>query len=232
MDQGMLDMMPYFSIGFFILIALIVIPLAIRKARKGRKKANNFFPELAQRTGLRVNGDHLTGMYKGYQVKLQYKLNMNAMSAYKTISTGKSNVYGKHSVFPTLHVEVMSPMPFPQLAIYDPPSLWSTSQFIQDAVIGKKPDLPQLDIDGGSFRKGVNFYGDETAAHKLMQSQELKMLLSTWKYTDIRMEGNLTKLTLDNNNASTTIGLNKMYTQPFAIQALDIAVAAARAVQN
>ncbi len=40
------------------------------------------------------------------------------------------------------------------------------------------------------------------------------------------------KLTLDNNNVAATIGLKKMYTHEFPIQALDIVVAAAKAVQN
>ena len=223
----------FLCIGGFIFMAIIIFTLVMRSTRKKRKQANNFFPELAQRTGLRVNVDHLEGIYKGYQVTLQYKLNVNAMSAYKTLSTGNSNVYGKNAMFPTLHVEVMSAMPFPQLAIYDPPGvLMHTSQFIQDIFTGKKPGWDKLNIDGDRLRKGVDLYGDEMAGHKVVNSQELKNLLSTWKYTDIRMEGNSLKLVLDNNSAPSTIGITKMYTHAFAIQALDIAIAAAKAVQN
>lgn len=233
MDQQMLDMMPYITIGIFGLMFLIIVPLVIRKTRKARKKSNNFFPELAQRTGLQFNGTGLTGMYKGYQVSLRYDLSMNAMSAYKTISTGKSNVYGKHMMFPALHVELQSAMPFSPLAIYDPPSMFvQTSQFVQDAFTNKGPNWPKLDLNGDTLRRGVHFYGDLHAAQKAIGSQELKSLLSSWKYTDIRMEGNHMKLTLDNNNVAATIGLKKMYSHEFPIQALDIVVAAAKSVQN
>lgn len=232
MDESTLALMPYITIGIFAFMAIIIIPLAIRKARKGRSNANKFFPELAQKTGLQLNGSGISGNYKGYQISLQYQLNVNAMAAYKTLS-GRSTSSGKNAMFPTLHVEISSPMPFPQLAIYDPPGVLShTSQFVQDIFTGKKPGWGKLSINGDQLRRGVDLYGDETAGQKVVSSMELKNLLSTWKYTDIRMEGNNLKLLLDNNSAPSTIGITKMYTHAFAIQALDIAVAAAKAVQN
>lgn len=226
------SIMPFLCIGGFIFMAIIIFVVVMKRTGKARKKANNFFPELAQRTGLQLADNGLSGMYKGYQVHFQYKLNVNAMAAYKTLS-GRSNVSGKNAMFPTLHVEVMSALPFPQLAIYDPPGVLShTSQWVQDIFTGKKPGWEKLNIDSGSFKRGVDFFGDAFAAQKAMQSQELKMLLSNWKYTDIRMEGNQCKLLLDNNSAPSTIGITKMYTHTFAIQALDIAIAAAKAVQS
>lgn len=233
MDPNMFSMMPYYVIGGFILMAAIIIPLVIAKTSKSRKKSNNFFPELAQMTGLQLSDNGLSGIYKGYQLHFQYKLNVNAFAAYKTITTGNSNVWGKNAVFPTVHVEVHSTEAFPPFAIYDPPGAFMQShQFFQDLITGKKPGWEKLDIDGSPLRKGVHFYGDATAAQKTLQSQELKNLLSTWKYTDIRMEGNTLSLVLDNNNAPSTIGLKKLYTHAFAIQAMDIAVAAAKAVQS
>lgn len=232
MDPQMLNLMPYITIGIFVFMFLIIVPLVIRKTRRARKKSTHFFPELAQRTGLQLNRNGLSGNYKGYQMNFQYQLNVNAMAAYKTIS-GSTGSSGKNAVFPTLHVEITSAMPFPQLAIYDPPGVLShTSQFIQDIFTGKKPGWAQLKINGDQLKRGIDLYGDETAGQKAVNSQELKMLLSTWKYTDIRMEGNMLKLVLDNNSASSTIGIQKMYTHVFAIQAMDIAVAAAKAVQN
>ena len=233
MDPKIASMMPYFVIGGFALMAIIIIPTVIMKTSKARKKSNNFFPELAQMTGLQLNGNGLSGHYKGYQLSFEYKLNVNAVAAYSTIVTGKSNVYGKNAMFPTLHVEIISASPFPQLAIYDPPGVLShTSQFIQDIFTGKKPGWEKLDINGSQLRSGIDLYGDPIAGQKVVQSQELKNLLSTWKYTDIRTDGNTLKLVLNNNSAPSTIGIAKMYTHAFAIQALDIAVAAAKAVQS
>lgn len=232
MDPNMYSMMPYYTIGFFVILAIIIIPLVIIKASKGRKKANNFFPDLAQRTGLQLTDNGLSGNYKGYQLHFQYKMSGNVLAGYNLLTSGNSNVWGKNTMFPTMHVEVQSEKPFPQLAIYDPPGAFmQTHQFLQDLVTGKKPGWEKLDIDGSVLRRGINLYGDATAAQKTVQSQELRNLLGTWKYTDIRMEGNKLKLVLDNNSAPSTIGLKKMYSQEFVIQALDIAVTAAKAVQ-
>lgn len=232
MNDEMLSMMPYIVIGFFGLMALIIIPTVIIKTSKARKKSNDFFPELARITGLQLTGDGLNGNYKGYQMHFQYKLNVNVIAAYKTLSTGNSTAYGKNAMFPALHVDIQSPSVFPQLAIYDPPGILThTHQFLQDLVTGKKPGWEKLAIDGSVLRRGIHLYGDPVAGQKAVQSQELQKLLSNWKYTDIRMEGNSLKLALDNNSAPSTIGLRTMYTHAFAIQAMDIAVAAAKAVQ-
>ncbi|MFZ5553951.1 MAG: hypothetical protein ACOZCO_12615 [Bacteroidota bacterium] len=231
--MDMTQMAPFIGIGVVVLMAIIIVPLVLRKTRKKQNDAQNFFPELAQKTGLRVDYDKLVGNYKGYDVSLQYKVNINAMSAYKLVSSGKSNVYGTNAVYPQIHVQVKrNGERFPAIAIYDKPGMFMyTSQWIQDLFTGKHPDYPKMNVDGDQLKKGVDLYGvDESAAHQLMSSAELKNLLSTWKYTDIRLEGDTCKLTLDNNSVAAGIGIQKMYTHDFAIQALDIAVAAASAV--
>lgn len=233
MDPNTISMMPYIVIGFIILMAVIIIPLVIIKTSKSRKNANNFFPELARMTGLQFSENGLSGMYKGYQLHFQYRMSGNVFAAYNLLSTGNSNVWGKNAMFPTMHVEVYSEKDFPQLAIFDPPGVFlETHQFIQGLITGKNPDWPKLNIDGNVLRRGIHLYGDAVAGQKAVQSQELRNLLSTWKYTDIRMEGNQLKLTLDNNSAPSTIGFNKMYSTTFVVQALDIAVATAKAVQK
>lgn len=233
MDPNTISLMPYFVIGFIIVMAVIIIPLVIIKAGKSRKRSSNFFPELAQATGLQMKDNGLGGNYKGYQLHFHYSMSGNVLAGYNLIKTGNSNVWGKNTMFPTLHVEVQNEKPFPPLAIFDPPGVFlETHQFLQGLVLGKNPDWPKLNIDGSVLRRGIHLYGDAIAGQKAVQSQELRNLLSTWKYTDIRMEGNQLKLTLDNNSAPSTIGLNKMYSHSFVIQALDIAVAAAKAVQG
>lgn len=232
MDPNTFSVMPYVVIGFIIIMAIIIIPLVIIKAGKSRRRSNNFFPELAQMTGLQLTDNGLSGIYKGFQLHFQYRLNANAFAAYNLLSTGNSNVWGKNTMFPTMHVEVQGTKPFPQLAIFDPPGVFlETHQFLQGLVLGKNPDWPKLNIDGSVLRRGIHLYGDPIAGQKAVQSQELSNLLSTWKYTDIRMEGSSLHLALENNSAPSTIGLRKMYSHAFVIQALDIAVAAAKAVQ-
>jgi len=230
-NEDIMKYAPYIAIGFFVLLALIIVPLVLRKTRRKRKEANKFFPELAQKTGLQVDDTGLKGTYKGFDVHFRYKIHTNAMAAYKTIATGNSNAYGANAVFPTVHVDVVSPGKLPAMALYEKPGLFShTSQVIQDVFTGKDPNYPKL-ADADNLRKGLDIYGtDAGAAQKLMDSAALKQLLSTWKYTDIRTEGNGLKLTLDNNSVAATIGIQKMYTHEFAIQALDIAVEAAKAL--
>lgn len=226
--------MPFLCIGGVVLLMIVMIPLIIRRTRKKQKQSHAFFPELARKTGLTLNHDRLEGNYKGYQMSFRYKIDMNMMSAYKTVTTGNSNVWGKNAVYPKIHVEIMSPAPFPSIALFDPPNvLLNHHQWLQDVVEGRKPDYPKMEMDASGLQKGLNVYGTDTvAAQKLVGSMELKQLLSTWKYTDIRMEGNKLTLDLDNNNAPSTIGIKRMYTHAFAIQAMDIAIAAAKAVQN
>jgi len=233
--MDMMQLAPFIGIGVVILLAIIIVPLVLRKTRNKQNDATKFFPELAQKTGLHVDYDKLVGNYKGFEVSLQYKLNVNAMSAYSLLKTGNSNVHGTHALYPQIHVHVRKPGEhFPALAIYDKPGFFTyTNQWIQDLFTGKHPQYPKMDLDATPLKKGIDIYGmDSGAANKLLSSAELRNLLSSWKYTDIRCEGDTCKLTLDNNSVAAGIGLQKMYTHDFAIQALDIAVAAAAAVSE
>ena len=233
--MDMMQMAPYIAIGVVVLMAIIIVPLVLRFTRKKQKWAADFFPQLAQKTGLRVDYDKLVGNYKGFDVSLQYKLKYNVISSYKLVAGGGSNVGGKNAQYVCLFVEAKkSGEHFPATALYATPGLLShTSQRVQDAVTNREPQFPKLEIDGSVLRKGIDVYGtDINAAQKMISSPELQQLLSNWKYTDVRCEGDTCKLALDNNSAPSTIGLEKMYTHEFAIQALDIAVAAAAAVSK
>lgn len=231
-NQQIMQYAPYIAIGVFVLLALIIVPIVLRSTRKKRNNAENFFPELAQKTGLKVNHDRLDGNYKGFFIEYQYKLGTNVINAYKTL-TGNSNVHGRHAVFPQLHVTVTLDQPVGGVALFEKVSMMHYSQKLQDAVTGKGTEYPKLKLDGSQLKNGLEVYGtDEAAALRLLNSSELKVLLGTWQYTDIKTEGNKVKLTMDNNNATVTVGFDKIYSHPFAIQAMDIAVAAAKAVKG
>jgi len=223
---------PFIAIGVFVLMAIIIIPLVLRRTRKKRNNAENFFPELAQKTGLQVNHDRLEGNYKGYHIEYQYKLGTNVINAYKTL-TGNSNVHGRHAVFPQLHVTITLDQPVGGVALFETVSMMHYSQKLQDAVTGKGSEYPKLQLDTNQLKKGLEIYGnDPDAAGRLLNSSELKSLINNWQYTDIKSEGNKVKLTMDNNNATVTVGFDKIYSHPFAIQAMDIAVAAAKAIKG
>lgn len=224
----------YIGLGVFFLMVLIIVPLVLRSTRKARNQANNFFPELARMTGLQLSDNGLHGNYKGYNVHLQYSLGGNVMSAVHLISSGNSNVYGKNAMFPRLHVTLNAPVNFPQVQLYETPGLLShTSQRIQDLIEGDGPTLPKQEIHGSKLKTGIDVYCvDPDAGGKVASSQELANLLRNWRYTDINIGGNAVHLKLDNNSAPSTIGIQKMYTHEFAIQALDIAVAAANAARS
>ncbi len=223
---------PFIAIGVFVLMAIIIIPLVLRSTRKKRNKAENFFPELAQKTGLRVNHDRLEGNYKGVNIEYQYKLGTNVIAGFKTL-TGNSNVQGRHAVFPQLHVTVILDQPVGGVALYENVNLLHYSQKIQDVVKGKGNEYPKLNLDAAQLKKGLEIHGtDEAAAQRLLSSSELRNLIGNWQYTDIKSDGNKVKLTMDNNNATVTVGFDKIYSHEFAIQAMDIAVAAAKAIKG
>lgn len=224
----------YIGLGVFALMVLIIVPLVLRSVRGKQKSANNFFPDLARRTGLNLSDNGLTGNYKGYNVHLQYSLSGNVMSAINLLSSGNSNAYGKNAMFPTLHVTLTANGNFPAVMLYETPGLLShTSQRIQDFVAGNGPDLPKLNLPGSKLKTGIDVYAlDGNAGGKVASSDELANLLRNWRYTDVKIGGNQVKLSLDNNSASSTIGIQKMYTPEFAIQALDITVAAANAARS
>ena len=228
-NEDIMKYAPYFAVGFFVLMALIIIPVVMRSTRRKRQQANDFFPELAQQTGLTLSDDGLTGKYKGHDIHLKYSLSGNAVAAVKMFSSGNTNAYGKNALYPRLHVTITRSENFPKVALYETPGLLShTSQRVHDAFTGKEPDYPKLEVQQSNIKKDIAVYAaDAEAGGRLASSSELGRLLDTWKYTDIRTQGNKLILTLDNNSAPSTIGLQKMYTKEFAMQALDIAVAAA-----
>ncbi len=231
-NQQIMQYAPFIAIGVFVLMAIIIVPLVLRKTRKKRNSAENFFPELAQKTGLQVNHDRLEGNYKGFHIEYQYKLKTNAINAYKTL-TGNSNVWGKHALFPQVHVTITLDQPVGGVYLFETVSMMHYSQKLQDAFSGKGNEYPKLQIDTNQLKRGLEIYAnDQDAAGRLLSSSELKSLLGNWQYTEIMSEGNKVKNTIDNNNATTTIGFDRLYSHDFAIQAMDIAVAAAKAIKG
>lgn len=232
-NEQIIQYAPFIAIGVFVLMAIIIVPIVLRKTRKKRQESENFFPELAQKTGLRVNHDRLEGDYKGFFIEYQYKLGTNAINAYKTIVSGNSNVHGRHAIFPQIHITITLDRPVGGVALYENVSLLHYSQKIQDAVQGKGNEYPKLNLDASQLKKGHEIYGnDESAAKRLLESAEVKNLLGTWQYTDIKSDGNKVKVTVDNNNATVTIGFKKLYSHDYAIQGMDLAVAAAKAIKG
>jgi len=221
----------YIGLGIFALMVLIIFPIVFRKTRRAQKQANDFFPNLGRQTGLQVSDSGLHGMYKGYQVHLAYSLGANVMSGVKMFTSGNTNAYGKNTMFPRLHVTLHHTGNTPSVTLYDTPGLLShTSQRIQDFVTGAGPDLPAMQIPGSKLKSDIGIYTmDQNIGTRLATNDELARVLQGWKYTDIRLNGNQVKLSLDNNSAPSTIGIQRMYTPQFAIQALDITVAAANA---
>jgi hypothetical protein len=233
-NEQIMQYAPFIAIGVFVLMAIIIIPLVLRSTRKKRNQSEQFFPVLALETGLQINHDHLEGNYKGFKIHFQYKMGTNMIAAYKTIATGNSNAYGKNAIFPTVHATITLDQPVGGVALYETLGILShTNQKIYDIIQGKGSEYPKLDLDATALKGGHQVYGsDSAAAQRLLSSSELKNLLSSWKYTDIKSDGNTVKLTLDNTSATSTIGISKLYTHEFAIQAMDIAVAAAKAIKG
>ena len=153
---------PYIGIGVFLLLAIIIVPVVIKSTRKKRKAANDFFPELAQKTGLTVNHDRLTGNYKGYDVELQYSMGTNVMSGIKMFTSGNTNAYGQNTMYPRLHVRLNSSSALPGVALYESLGLlMHTSEVVQGAFTGKEPAFPKQNVDSSPLKKGLDVYAND-----------------------------------------------------------------------
>ena len=102
-----------------------------------------------------------------------------------------------------------------------------TDQFINEAIAGRKVDLPEVKPQRGSLKR-VRFFGDEQLASKMAMDAELQRLISGWHFTDVRIGGQKLQFTLDDNMVNPTFGAKRISSPGYIIQGLDIAARAAK----
>jgi len=215
---------------FFVLIFIgmfIFIPFMIRKAMKSGAQARNFVPDLLRLTGMQLNDQTLSGVYRGFPAQVQFGLGVNMG---KLIMKGSrpSNqfrgLHGRNTFFQTLHVrlEIPGSAGMPPLGIKEKVGILRTDEFLNEVIKQTRMELPEMKIEHGLPR--VRFYGNDAAfAARFAQDPELKRLLSNWYFTDIRLGGTTVELILDDNMVMPTFGGDRMSNPGYVVQALDIA---------
>ncbi|MBE7439536.1 MAG: hypothetical protein HS115_13850 [Spirochaetales bacterium] len=223
---------------FFVLIFIgifIFIPFMIRKAMKSGAQARNFIPDLLRLTGMQLNDQTLSGVYRDFPATVRFGLGVNMG---KLIMKGPrpsnqfAGLHGRNTFFQTLHVQLEIPgAGLPPLGIKEKVGILRTDEFLNEIIKQTRMELPELKIPHSLPR--VRFYGtDATFATRFADDPELKRLLSDWHFTDIRIGGSSVELILDDNMVMPTFGGKRMSNPGYVVQALDIASRVAVLAKN
>lgn len=233
----------YIGVGVlavFVIIMIIVIPKQIRKAKSraqnaGQQMAN----EIERRTGLKPVGNGFEGDYKGYHIRIEKGLGTNESAIWDAkmdFFSGSSEVrdlHGRDTYYPIVRVWLTKEgANFPDVTLFQKSNYFlDTDEFWNNRINGRIPDEMKNDVDASILIKKASFYGDVDGAQKMVSSAALKNLLSTWIYPDIRAEGSQVKLELNNKNIQAKWSYKKTSANDWLIQAADICVATADALQ-
>jgi hypothetical protein len=248
-DQAMMGM--YIGVGvliLFVIIMIIVIPKQIRKAKaRGQQAAVDQGKEMKAKTGLDFSGNGFQGEYKGYQVNLVKSLGNNSaaindakrdmVSDFIFGDDGDNeweDLHDRSTVFPIIKVWLTAPgQNFPDVTFFQTSNFFlSTDEYRNNRINGRIPDEQKLDLDADDLHKRADFYGDAQGAQKMLKSAELRRLMSSWVYPDIRAEGQQVILELNHSNIINKWGYKKTSGTEYLVQALDICVATADALKQ
>lgn len=233
----------YIGIGvgvLFVLIMIIVIPRQIRKAKqRGKETGEKMMQDVEMRTGLKWNGSAFVGNYKGYNLKMVKALGTNKAQAFDgvvdilTDAKYKQNMSNNTMVYPTLKVMLEKPgANFPDVTLFETGNFFlKNDEFWNNRVNGRIPEDAKLSIDADPLHKKGTFYGSAEGAQKMLNSAELKQLMSTWIYPDLRADKTIVTLELNNPSIIPKWGHTKTSGIDWMIQGCDICVAAAKALE-
>jgi len=234
----------YIGIGvgvLFALIMIIVIPRQIRKAKAhGKQAGDKMISDMESRTGLKWDGAAFSGNYKGYTIRMVKGLGKNAAKTFDgvvdilTDAKYKENMSTNTMIYPTLKVWLEKPgANFPDVTLFETGNFFlKNDEFWNNRVNGRIPEDSKLDIDADPLHKKGTFYGSADGARKMLDSSELKQLMSTWIYPDLRADKSQITLELNNPSIIPKWGHPKTTAIDWMIQGADICVATARALES
>ena len=219
-------------LGVGIMIALLAfglfvfVPFMVVRAIKQKRTAENFVPDLLAKTGLRQDGSKLTGEYKGFPVTAYFGLGFNYGNLIFSGKSGwdlASELEGRSTFYQTLHIQMQVPgADLPTIMLKEHVGILRTDQWIMDRLEGRHVELPE--IKGLKIKK-TRFYGSNPDfAKKLASDPELRRLISNWHFTDIRAQGDMIELVLNDNMVMPTFGSYRMSRPDFVVEALDMCV--------
>lgn len=209
---------------FLVLGLFVFVPFMIFRAMNQAKIARNFVPDLLRKTGLNQDGNHLSGKFRGFEVDVYFGLGFNYGNLILSGKSGwdmVSELEGRSTFYQTLHVQMKVPgANFPPIMIKEHVGLLRTDQWLMDKFEGRNVELEE--IDGIKIRRS-RFYGtDRQLAQRLASDPELIALVSNWHYTDIRAQGDVVELVLNDNMVMPTFGSRRMSRPDFVVEALNM----------
>ena len=232
----------YIGIGvgvLFVLIMIIVIPRQIKKAKqRGQQTADNMIRDFENRTGLKWNGQQFTGTYKGYHARVEKNIAYNKAKIFDGVtdmvfdSKYKENMHGNTTVYPTLKIWLeKNGVSYPDVTLFQTGNFFlNNDEFWNNRVNGRIPEESKLDINADPLHKKGTLYGSADGANKLLNSAELRQLMTSWIYPDLRANNSVITLELNNPSIIPSWGHNKTSGIDWMVQGLDICVAAGNAL--
>ena len=233
----------YIGVGVFILFVIIMIIVIPRQIRKARKKGQEYGQDMARtlesRLGLKWSGGQdFSGTYQGYHIVLTKTLGSNTEKIKDAVtdtifgSRNPTNLHGQHTVYPALRVKLSkSGANYPDVTLFQTSNFFmNNDEYWNNRWNGRIPDESKLSVDADPLNKKAALYGDATGAQKWLDSAELRQLMSTWIYPDLRAERDEVKLELNHSNIITKWGHKKTSGTDWMIQGVEICVAAAKAL--
>jgi hypothetical protein len=236
MDMQMwVQMGPLLGIGFVVLLVLIVVPLAIRSARKGRRRAEAYRAGPTARTGLVQRGKRYEGVFQGFPAFIEPNFEYNYAGLAAGLLWGKGlggsmESMGRQAFFHRYAFGLQVPGGrFPATAFYER-GWWAIFGDVEHQ--RRKPAGEKLDVDLPLARSRLHVHGtDARFAAAVAGSPELLPHLEKWPYLNLALDGETVTLDLIHhwNELESKFGRASMYNWDFAATGLSMMAAAARA---
>ncbi|PLW92311.1 MAG: hypothetical protein C0592_11465 [Marinilabiliales bacterium] len=225
-------------IAMIVILALMLfvfVPLMIRRARRQRKRAKNYLPDLLARTGLKQDGNILSGTYRGFPTKVSFGVGYNyaeiGFEAMKGMAGGRADFHGRNMVWQKIYIEIDLGVDVNSIILKEKVGVLRTDQWIMDKIAGREVNLPEIKELKGMLKRVRIFSEDNALASKMASDNQLRELLSNWHYLDVAAVGNKVNFKLDDVMVTATYE-NRLTKPDHVIQALDIAARVAELSVN
>ncbi|MBI3073413.1 MAG: hypothetical protein HYY84_14980 [Deltaproteobacteria bacterium] len=227
---------PYIAIGVVALIAIIVIPLVLRRARKGQSDAAVFQKGPGAKTGFAaVSVNRWEGRFQGYPAVIEAHFDFNFAGAAFSLMRGKgigqtAESLGRQMFFHRFVFEMKTNgASLPPVAFYERDwwGVFGNVEWQRRKPLGEKVQSGVPGVD-----RRIDIYSTDAAfAAALASDTEFAAQLEHWPYLNLQLIGDEITLELIHhwNELAGKLGSDALMSWDFAVQALNLLAAAARA---
>jgi len=217
---------PVLGIGFFILLAVIVVPLALRSSRKGQAAAKQYNQGPP---GFMNQGGRFVGNVQGFPAWVVPHFDMNMMGVAWNAAMNQS-FGGPNTFFHRYEFGVQVPgANFPSTTLYERDwwGAFSNVEYQRRAPQGNKVETGVPGVDATIDVHTM----DPRFASIVASSPELQQALAHWPFLNLQISGDTISLELIHHwrNLEGRFGRDALMSWLFANQAFALMAAAARA---